>query len=356
MLPTPPPHQYVDRRTREVVTEKLLADRSMHFLYTALRENAPAMLKALTSARMSRLLGYCHYDFLDTRRMSGEPLFRRLGADWRECVHPIDAYDTPRKVFERQIRYWELRPMDDDPAVIVSPADARVLVGSFSEVSELFIKEKLFCMSELLGTDSRWKASFEGADFAVFRLTPDKYHYNHFPVSGRVVDIYEVDGCYHSCNPAALIALASLYAKNRRVVTIIDTDVEGGSGIGLVAMLEIVALMIGDIVQACSTTRYDNPSLVAPGMFVRKGCPKSLYRPGSSTDVLLFEREKIRFSADLMQNSRRSDVSSRFTNKLGRPLVETDIQVRSTIAHRRIANGPSLAPSPEDYRSFGGND
>jgi phosphatidylserine decarboxylase len=39
------------------------------------------------------------------------------------------------------------------------------------------------------------------------------------------------------------------YSKNKRVVTIIDTDVEGGTGIGLVAMIEVVALMIGDIVQ-----------------------------------------------------------------------------------------------------------
>jgi len=66
---------------------------------------------------------------------------------------------------------------------------------------------------------------FAGGDFAVCRLTPDKYHYNHLPVSGRIVDIYEVDGCHHSCNPLASVAVASIYSKNRRVVTVIDTDV-----------------------------------------------------------------------------------------------------------------------------------
>lgn len=335
MIPTPSNHQYIDRISHQVITEKLLGDKSVAFLYSTVRENAPAIFKALTSGRMSSLLGYYHYDFLDRRKPGNRQLFARLNIDWRECVEPPSYYDTPRKVFERQIRYWDLRPMSKDPDEIVSPADSRVLVGSFADISELFIKEKFFTPEELFGSAGRWHPRFTSGDFAVFRLTPDKYHYNHLPVSGRIADIYEVDGRYHSCNPSALIALASLYAKNKRVVTIIDTDVQGGSGVGLVAMIEIVALMIGEIVQAYSGEHYHNPAPVKPGMFVRKGCPKSLYRPGSSTDILIFEPGRMTFSSDLISNSRRGDVKSRFTNRAGRPLVETDITVRSTIGHRR---------------------
>ncbi len=117
---------------------------------------------------------------------------------------------------------------------------------------------------------------FVNGDFAVFRLTPDKYHYNHMPVSGRVVDTYGIDGQYHSCNPTALIAMASLYAKNRRAVTIIDTDVPGGTQVGLVAMIEIVALMIGDLTEAYSEEGYNAPQHSGPGCLskraVRKVC------------------------------------------------------------------------------------
>lgn len=327
-------HQYIDRSSQQIVTENLIGDRSISFLYSTVREHAPAMFRALTSARMSSLLSFYHYDYLDRRKAKNTRLFTKLNIDWRECVNPPGYYDTPRKIFERQIRYWETRPMSTEPEVLVSPADSRVLVGSFAEVSSLFIKEKLFTPQELFGTDSRWYSHFTTGDFAVFRLTPDKYHYNHLPVSGRVADIYEVDGHYHSCNPAALISLASLYAKNKRVVTVIDTDVEGGSKVGLVAMIEVVALMIGDIVQAYSREGYEDPQSIKPGMFVKKGTPKSLYRPGSSTDILMFESGRISFCRDLIHNSRRSDVKSRFTNKLGRPLVETDIKVRSTIGYR----------------------
>lgn len=207
-------------------------------------------------------------------------------------------------------------------------------MGSLEKQSRFYIKEKLFSKDELLGTEKQWCNKFEEGDFCVCRLTPDKYHYNHVPVSGKVVDIYSLDGHYHSCNPTATIAIASIYSKNRRVVTIIDTDVEGGSYIGLVAMIEIVALMIGDVRQAYSETKYDNPQQVTVGMFLKKGAPKSLYRPGSSTDVLIFEPQKVAFANDLLENSKRQDVISRFTDEQGRRHVETDINVRSTIAYK----------------------
>jgi phosphatidylserine decarboxylase len=116
------------------------------------------------------------------------------------------------------------------------------------------------------------------------------------------------------------------------MVTIIDTEVAGGSRVGLVAMVEIVALMIGDVAEAYSEERYERPRPLRPGMFVHRGCPKSLFRPGSSTDVLLFEPGRIVFAEDLVENSRRQDVRSRFSSGLGRSLVETDVAVRSLIA------------------------
>ncbi|KJR97109.1 MAG: phosphatidylserine decarboxylase [Desulfobulbaceae bacterium BRH_c16a] len=342
MIQSTLPHQYIDRNTRQIVTEKPIGDHSVRFLYNGVRESAPAMFKALTSARISRLLAFFHYDLPVSHRKTGLELFKGIGADWHECLDPLSFYDSHRKVFERRIRYWETRPMNRNPSTIVSPADSRILIGSLADGSALFIKDKFFDLEELLGpAGSLWHNRFRTGDFAVFRLTPDKYHYNHVPVSGRVVDIYNLDGRYHSCNPSALIAMASLCSKNRRVVTIINTDVDGGSAIGMVAMVEIVALMIGDIVQTYSEDRYTNPQDVRPGMFLTKGCPKSLFRPGSSTDVLLFEPNRIRFADDLVSNSHRNDVQSRFTNGFGRPLAETDIMVRSAIAEP--LNQPQLS-------------
>jgi len=229
--------------------------------------------------------------------------------------------------------------MPDEADAIVSPADARVLVGSFHETSLIYLKEKFFSFEEMFGSGSSvWHKAFRGGDFAVFRLTPDKYHYNHTPVAGQVVDFYAIDGVYHSCNPSAVVTVATPYSKNKRVVTIIDTDVPGGSAVGLVAMVEVVALMIGDIVQAYSEQGYDDPRQIEKGMFLRKGVPKSLYRPGSSTDILIFQAGRMEFARDILANMHVIGVSSRFTQGFQKPLVETDIRVRSLLGQARKAH------------------
>jgi phosphatidylserine decarboxylase len=160
------------------------------------------------------------------------------------------------------------------------------------------------------------------------------------PVSGRVVDTYVVDGRFHSCNPGPVVALATPFSKNRRHVTIVDTDVDGGTGVGHCAIIEVVALMIGDIASCYSTTRYDDPHPLEPGMFVRRGQPKALYRPGSSTDLLLIEDGRLRFEERLVANARRTDVASRYSLGFGQPLVETDVLVRALIGR--------AVESPED--------
>jgi phosphatidylserine decarboxylase len=116
-------------------------------------------------------------------------------------------------------------------------------------------------------------------------------------------------------------------------VTIIDTDVPGGTGAGLVAMIEIVAMMIGEIQQCYSKYHYDDPVAITPGVFLHKGQPKSLYRPGSSTDVLIFQKNSMCFAEDLLQNQSRNDINSRFTLGFKTPLAETDLAVRSLIGH-----------------------
>lgn len=329
-------HQYIERDSGQVRTEKLYGDQFIRLLYNNVRENAPFLFRLCTSAQASSLLGYLNFDAPLVARFTGNRRFlEECGVDFAECLAGPTEFTTPREIFERRIRYWECRPMTEDAGAIVSPADARVLVGSFRESSALFLKEKFFAYEELLGRDKReWLRSFQGGDFVVCRLTPDKYHYNHTPVAGKVVDVYQIPGGYHSCNPDAIVQLATPFSKNKRVVTIINTDVQNGSNIGLVAMVEVVALMIGDIVQRYSEVRYDFPQKVERGMFLKKGAPKSLYRPGSSTDVLIFQKGRISFAADLIRNMYDPNAESRFSQGFGRPLVETDVKVRAQIASR----------------------
>lgn len=327
------PHQYIDRETDQVNTETLIADPLINRLYSRAKENPSLLFKAATSKRMSAILGFLNFDLQlnGYHRQNGHRL-KRMGLNLGECLDSPETLNTARKIFERRIRYWQCRPMPEAIDRIVSPADARMIVGSLDRHDSMFLKEKFFTFEELVGVDKpEWLEAFEGGDFAIFRLTPDKYHYNHAPVSGQVKEIYEIDGCCHSCNPGAVVSLVTPYSKNHRVVTIIDTDVPGGTRIGLVAMIEVVAMMIGDIVQCYSAHAYDDPIAILPGMFLERGCPKSLYRPGSSVDVLIFQNDRVAFSVDILANMFRQDVSSRYSLHFQSPLVETDVKVRSEI-------------------------
>jgi phosphatidylserine decarboxylase len=328
------PHQYIERGAGRVCDERLYGDALVRWLYSEVRENAPALYRLAISPRVSSLLGFINYDLPLGGAISGARKFlRENGIDLDECVEPPEALNTMRKVFERRICYWNCRPTPPERSAVVSPADARLLVGSFDDTSALFLKGKFFDFEELLGSaKTEWLRSFAGGDFAIFRLTPDKYHYNHTPVAGVVRDFYEVRGRYHACNPSAVVTEVTPYSKNTRTVTVIDTDVEGGSQAGLVAMIEVTALMIGAVLQCYSRERYDSPQPIAAGMFLERGCPKSLYRPGSSTDVLLFQRERVAFDEDLIDNLRRHDAQSRFSQGFGTPLVETEVAARSRVA------------------------
>lgn len=326
-------HQYIERRSGRVQSERLFGDRLVNFLYSEVRESAPAVFKAITSARGSSLLSFLNFDTLLGVRLHGaRELIRSWGVDVSECLDDPADLDTPEKVFTRRIRYWQCRPLAPETQAVAAPADSRVILGSFRANAMLFIKTKFFDYHELIGEGrDRWLKAFAGGEYAVFRLTPEKYHWVHAPVTGRVVDHYEIPGRYHSCNPGAVLSLAEPYSKNKRVVTVIDTDAPGGTGLGLVAMVEVVALMIGEIEQRYSRERYDDPQPVTPGLFMAKGQPKSLFRPGSSTVVLLFQAGRMRFDDDLVANQGSPLALSRFSEGLGRPLVETELRVRERV-------------------------
>jgi len=326
-------HQYIERTTGQVRTERFIGDRSVRCLYSAAREHAPVIFKALTSRFANDFVATVQFDLpLLTRWSRLRSLLERAGLRTDEMVNPPGSITSLRELFERQIRYWECRPMPEDPNRVVAPSDSRMLCGSQTGKTNLSIKHKLFGLGELLGPGSKWNSHFTSGDWAVFRLTPEKYHYNHFPVAGRIADFYEIQGAFNSCNPIAVIKNPTASAQNGRSVTVIDTDVPGGARIGLVAMIEVVALMVGEVHQCYSAQYYLDPRPIEPGMEVQRGAVKSLFRPGSSTVILLFEPARVEFDSDLLANLNRRDASSRYSSGFGEPLVETEVNVRASIA------------------------
>ncbi|MBN1501589.1 MAG: phosphatidylserine decarboxylase [Spirochaetes bacterium] len=327
-------HQFIRNHDGRVMDEKLYGDTIINFLYSGRRENENFFLKVFSGRIFNDLLGFMNFDMpFVSSLLNNRKFLERNGVNLDECFHSVSWFDTPRKIFERQIRFWKYRPISGRDGDIVSPSDSKVIAGSLSEKSLLLIKNKFFNVEELVGK-SEWNELFKSGDFAIFRLTPDKYHYNHCPVSGTVVDFFELDGRYYSCNPAAVTKIVIPYSKNRRAVTVIDTDVENGSRAGVVAVIEVAALMIGDIEQYYCEKYYENPVKLTPGMHVETGCVKSRFRPGSSTVIVLFEKDRINFISEIIRNNSNTNVESRYSLAFNQNIVETEINARETFARR----------------------
>ena len=98
-------HQYIERETGRVRDERLMRHRMVRFIYSDVRENAGAVFRALTSARVTSMLAYFHYDCALGSRLTGtRTLFKALGVDLSECVDAPQFLDTARKIFERRIK------------------------------------------------------------------------------------------------------------------------------------------------------------------------------------------------------------------------------------------------------------
>ena len=185
------PHVYVDRASGRVLQENLFNDRIIGFLYSRVLERSPSIFRAAISRQASWLLGYLQFDLPLAEHLLGNRRFlESVGVDWDECLEDPHTFSTPRKIFERKIRFEQCRPMPTDRSAILAPVDSRVVVGSLRKDPQLRIKHKFFDLHELLGRRPKWVEAFEGGSYAIFRLTPEKYHYNHTPVWGSVESHY----------------------------------------------------------------------------------------------------------------------------------------------------------------------
>jgi len=321
-------HQYIDRLTGKIETEEIMADAALRALYdNPFCRNA---LGRLLSGRLSTNLGAWFTFDVPIASHQIKSFIEKLHVDLSELSDPPSSFITKRDVFVRKIRYETCRRMPNLQA-IVSPADGKVVIGSLDDEA-LVVKNRFFSLTELMG-DAKKASVFQGGDFAVFRLAPPDYHYFHFPVSGRVTDFYELEGKYFSVNPYAVRSIHQVLSSNVRHVTLIDTDIEGGTAVGIVAVIEVGAQVIGKIVSAASEIGYEKPCPVIPGMFVHKGMPKGYFEPGSSTVVILMQQERAEFLPDLLQFQSRTDTSTIYSaTAFGKSMTEVRVQVRDTIA------------------------
>ncbi len=325
--------EHVVRTTGEIAREPIMGDAWIRRLYDDLPRLSRGALLALTSRIVSRVLAYLAFDAPITRT-DATGFARQNGIDLAEAIAPSGGFRTRRDVFLRKLDYERIRPMPAREDAAVCLADSKLVCGELGEGARLLVKNRWFDLESLVG-NARIAREFAGGAFAVFRLAPPDYHWFHAPASGLVRESYPLAGHYFSVNPRAIRALPHVLSDNARAVAVIDTDVNEGTGVGLVAVIPVAAQVIGKIVWAASEHGYDAPRTVAPGLFVRRGRPMGYFAPGSSTVVALFQPGRVLVDSDLTTLMARDDVPTVYTaDVFGRRVAEVAVRVNEGFATR----------------------
>jgi len=239
----------------------------------------------------SRLLHAAVGAFADSRlsRPLVPWMVRRYGIDLAEASVPPGGFASLNALFTRELAAGA-RPIDPDPTRLASPADARLLlVGPIDVDLRVSVKGVAFHVRDLVA-DAQVARGLVGGTAAVFRLYAADCHRLHFPAAGLPSAPRLVPGRYESVSPRPGNDVP-FYVLNRRTVTTLDTG-----RFSRLVLVDVGGLLVGSI-------RH----LAAPGVPVRKGEPRSLFRFGGSTLVLLAAEGAVEWEPALVAASARGE-------------------------------------------------
>ena len=169
-------------------------------------------------------------------------LFTRLfGVDLSEAErkHAAD-YDCFNDFFTRSLDP-AARPIAGEAHSLVCPADGTVSqLGRLDGTTILQAKGIDYTATELLGSPERARL-FEDGHFITVYLAPKDYHRVHSPIAGRVVEEVRVPGRLFSVSANTTRAVPRLFARNERMVAMLETEH------GPVAVVMVAAMLVAGI-------------------------------------------------------------------------------------------------------------
>jgi phosphatidylserine decarboxylase len=275
--------KYIERESGEVKKEVVPGEGMLKWLYGSFF--GKASLHVLVKRKVVSAVGG---RFMNSRLSRGQikRFVRKNGIDL-SIYHETDSksYKHFNDFFYRKIQDKQ-RPIGD---AIVSPADGKLLAfPNIKEVDSFFVKGSEFSVKSFL-KHKKLAEKYADGSMAIVRLAPADYHRYHFPASGTISESKKIKGKYFSVSPLALKKSLEIFCQNQRTYSILNTKEYGD-----ILISEVGATMVGSIIQT-----YENDS------FVEKGSEKGYFAFGGSTVVLFFEKGRILFDKDIVENTRR---------------------------------------------------
>jgi phosphatidylserine decarboxylase len=176
-----------------------------------------------------------------------------------------------------------VRPVDADPAVLVSPCDA--IVGACGRIAgtALFqIKGMPYSLEDLLHDPALVEAHRNGR-YVTLRLTSGMYHRFHAPHDCRVEQVTYISGDTWNVNPIALKRVEKLFCRNERAVIRTRLASTGQA----VTLVPVAAVLVASIrLHFLDILLRDGPNVVACDAAFRKGEELGWFQHGST--IVLF--------------------------------------------------------------------
>lgn len=211
-----------------------------------------------------------------------------------EAELELGEYRSLNQFFSRGLKHG-VRLIDQGKKTVVSPVDGRISVfGEIKEDTMLQAKGINYSLKELLGSE-QYLEFFRGGNFITIYLSPNDYHRIHTPFAGKILGYTYKPGKLFPVNELAVNGIKSLFPKNERLITFIQTE------FGKIAVIKVGALNVGrikvtyDKIVTNSWVRLSrNLDYKNAGIAYEKGEELGRFEMGS-TVILVFEKGTFSF-------------------------------------------------------------
>lgn len=185
--------------------------------------------------------------------------------------------------FTRQLRDGA-RPIDTDPACLVSPSDGIVgACGAIQGTELIQAKGFPYTLLDLLGQQELVDYYRDGS-CVTLRLTSSMYHRFHAPYDCSVKRVTYISGDTWNVNPIALKRVEKLFCKNERAL--IETTLSSGQHITLVPVAAILVASIRlHFLDVLLHLRYRGPNVMDCAARFVKGEEMGWFQHGSTIIV-----------------------------------------------------------------------
>lgn len=190
-------------------------------------------------------------------------------------------YRSLHECFTRELKEGA-RPLNTEPAVLVSPSDG--IVGASGKVVAgecLQAKGFPYTLMDLLA-DRDLVRQYQQGSYVTLRLTAGMYHRFHAPHDCAVEHVSYISGDTWNVNPIAIQRIENLFCKNERAVIRLKLEPSGH----VITLVPVAAILVASIrlkfLNVLLHLRYRGPNHIPCSARLKRGEEMGWFQHGST--------------------------------------------------------------------------